>query len=172
MSEVWDILRGIPEGVPPPWVLVPMLLLATAPLTVLHELGHAAAALALTPGRVGVAMGRQPSLAACSVGRMTVACHPVMLPWRLHAGCVHDPASPAREAAIALAGPASSLLSCIVAASALVRVESGLVYDALFVMTYVALFTAVGNLVPLTFTDSRGARTRTDGAIVVDALRY
>jgi hypothetical protein len=176
VSAFDNALRGFMtfmDSGPAPPILLGLILLTHPLLSLVHELGHAGAALALLPGRVAVTIGGQPPVVVRDLGRMTIALHPVMLPWRFHAACTYEAqGSRAETAVIALTGPAASLLTCIVMWSALVRVGPGLVHDVLFVMTLVSLVEAVGNLVPMTLTDSRGIRRRTDGATILAALRY
>ena len=45
-------------------------------LVLVHELGHALAAVARTTGRVGVYVGREPSMATFRVGRVDFFLHP------------------------------------------------------------------------------------------------
>jgi hypothetical protein len=149
------------------------LIFLTAPLlSLLHELGHAGAALVLLPGRVVVRVGGPKPLVIREAGRLTVGLHPVMVPWRFDAVCAYEaPGSRLETAVVALAGPAASLITGMVAASAFVRVEPGLPHDLLGVMTLASFFTVIVCLLPLTLTDSTGARLKTDGATVVAALR-
>jgi hypothetical protein len=175
MPTLASFLSGLTnfiDAVPPPWVLLPLALLTQPILALVHELGHGAAALALLPGRVTVAIGRTPPLVTCNAQRMTIAFHPVAPFWRNSATCAWDgTASPTQAALIASAGPAASLLTCIVAWSALLLVGPSLLRDLLWVMAFVSLGSALGNLVPFTFKDSRGTPRRSDGAIIVAALR-
>jgi len=149
------------------------LIVLTAPLlSLLHELGHAAAALVLLPGRVIVRVGGSKPLVISEAGRLTVGLHPVMVPWRFDAVCAYEaPSSRLETALIALAGPAASLITGIVAVGAFVRVEPGFVHDLFGVMTAASFFTVVVCLLPLRLTDSTGTRLQTDGATVVAALR-
>jgi hypothetical protein len=172
LDRIAEGFMTLMDAAPPPWAWL-VLFFLTEPLhALIHELGHGAAALALRPGRVAVAIGRRPPLVVWRLGRMTISFHLLMPLWRNHADCTHEAEGSRGEAAlIALAGPAASLLTCIVAWSALVRVGSGLLHDLLFAMTFISFISAVGNLVPLTVTDYRGTRRRTDGAVIVAALR-
>src|SRR5688500_11507684 len=51
-------------------------ILAAPALTLAHELGHALAALALTPRAVAIHMGTEPALARFSIGRLAVRLSP------------------------------------------------------------------------------------------------
>jgi hypothetical protein len=169
LHEFTNFMDG---GPPPPWVVLPLFVLTKPLLALVHELGHAGAALALSSGRVAIAIGRRPPLIARDLGRLTIAFHPLAPVFRNHAECTHPaPRSRAEDALIALAGPAASLLTCVVARSALVHVSHGLLHDTLWMITFLSLVATVGNLVPFTFTDSQGRRRRSDGATIVAALR-
>jgi hypothetical protein len=158
------------DGGPPSiWILVAMYLLTMPCLALVHELGHAAAALALRPGAVVVAIGRPPHLLHLILGRMTILFDPWIGLWGAQAECAHQRAETRKQdALIAAAGPAASLLACIVTRSMLVRLEPGLLHDALAVIT-VYLLSGVFNLIPISFT-RHGTRVRSDGRIIVDAL--
>jgi len=149
------------------------LIFLTAPLlSFLHELGHAAAALALLPGRVVVRVGGAKPMLVGEAGRLTVGFHPVMAPWRFDAVCAYEaPSSRPETAIIALAGPAASFITGLAAVSVFVRIEPGLLHDLFGVMTLASFFSVIVCLVPLTLTDSTGVRLRTDGATVVATLR-
>jgi len=161
------------DGGPPLPVSLALLFLTAPFLALLHELGHAVAALVLLPGRVVVQIGGgSKPMVVSEAGRLAVGFHPVMLPWRFDAVCAYEaPSSRVETAVIALAGPAASFITGTGAVSAFVRTESGLLHDLLGVMTLASFFTVVVCLVPLTLTDSTGARLQTDGATVVAALR-
>jgi hypothetical protein len=157
-------------GPPPAWILVSFYLLTMPFLLLLHELGHAAAALALRPGGVAVGIGREPHLFHIVLGRLMVAFHPWVGFWRAHGVCMYQrPESRTEDAIIAAAGPAASLLACIVTRTMLVNVSPGLLHDALAVMTLYLLSTGVVSLVPRSF-DRHGTRMRSDGGLIVDAL--
>jgi hypothetical protein len=145
----------------------------TMPLLVfVHELGHAAAALALLQGRVAVGVGRPPHVVHLAFGRLTVAFHPWIGLWRAHGLCAHRrPDSWTGEVLIAAAGPAASLLGCIVTRCVLVRVGPGLLHDALAVMTLYFLTAGVASLVPRSF-HTYGSPMRSDGGLIVDALLH
>ena len=95
------------------WCLA--VLLAGPVVLLVHELGHAVAALLLTRGPVVVQTGRRAFLTP-RLGRLTLA----LGPGGLQAGaCWHlAPESRAAEAAIAAAGPLASLLTATAAGTA------------------------------------------------------
>lgn len=173
LASVLSGLTNFIDAVPQPWVLLPLVLVIQPPLALVHELGHGAAALALLPGRVAVAIGRRPPLVVRRVRRMTIALHPVAPFWRNNATCAWEGRPSTTEAAlIASAGPGASLLTSIIAWSAVLLVGGpGLPRDVLWVAAFVSLGSAIGNLVPFTFSDARGAPRRSDGAIIVAAFR-
>ncbi len=175
MSTIADFLRQLAiflESGPTFLVTFAMLFFAMPPLTVVHELGHAGAALALRPGPVSVSVGAERPLVLCSIGRMTIAINPVMLPWRPRAVCGYKPPeTPGQAALIAFAGPAASIVACIVGWDALTLVEPGWFHDFLWVWTFVSFMVAIVNLVPFTFKDARGNRRGSDGALILAALR-
>jgi hypothetical protein len=147
------------------WCLA--VLLAGPVVLLVHELGHAAAALLLTKGPVVVQTGRR-AFVTPRVGRLTLA----LGPGGLQAGaCWHlAPESRSAEAAIALAGPLASLLTAMAAGTALLVVDpprgAGLALAALGVL---AALDAVGNLVPILHPARRtvtGAPQASDGLIV------
>ena len=84
------------------------------PLVLLHELGHAAAGLALTDGRVRVAVGERADQLVLEAGRLELG-----MSWSIAPGgeCRIDSGemrTPKAEAWIAAAGPAASLLTAVV----------------------------------------------------------
>jgi hypothetical protein len=175
VSVIDQAVRGfenfMDKGPPLPVTLA--LIFLTAPLlSLLHELGHAGAALVLLPGRVVIRVGSSKPMLVHDAGRLTVGYHPVMAPWRFDAVCTYEaPSSRVETALIALAGPAASLVTGIVAASVFVRVEPGLLHDLFGVTMAASFFTVLICLVPMTLTDSTGAKLRTDGATVLAVLR-
>lgn len=175
MSAIADFLRQIAiflEAGPALLITAVMLVLAMPPMALVHELGHAAAALALRPGPVAVSVGGERSLVVCNMGRMTIRINPLTLPWRsVGVTGFKPPESRAQASAIALAGPAASIVGCILGWDALTLVEPGLLHDFLWVFTLVSLTTAIFNLVPFTFKDSQGHRRRSDGATILAAIR-
>jgi membrane-associated protease RseP (regulator of RpoE activity) len=95
---------------------VPFLVLVFAafgpPLILIHELGHALAALALTRGHVRVTVGVGPAAALLRQDRLEVRA--ALIP--AFGVCEYDPWTlqrPRAEAWIALAGPAASLAACV-----------------------------------------------------------
>jgi hypothetical protein len=175
VSTIADFLRLLAiflESGPTFLVTLAMLFLAMPPLVLVHELGHAGAALALRPGPVSVSVGAERPLVLCGIGRMTIAINPLMFPWRPRAVCGYKtPQSPGQAALIAFAGPAASIVACILGWDALTLVEPGLLHDFIWVWTFVSVMIAVLNLLPFTFKDSHGNRRGSDGAMILAALR-
>ena len=124
---------------------------ATLPAALIHELGRAAAALMLTKGRVIVFLGSGIPKASFRVGRRTlVALTPRLL---LDGECAHEATtSPRRATAILLAGPLLSDAAFLVAALAAATWRGGVTLHptlqlALFVFALVALARASADVV-------------------------
>jgi hypothetical protein len=84
------------------------------PLVILHELGHAMAALLLTSGRVAVGVGGNRDQLVLTAGRLDLALSPAIAPG---GECVVDDGRlrvPKAEAWVAAAGPVASLCLAIV----------------------------------------------------------
>jgi Zn-dependent protease len=151
------------------WCLA--VLLAGPLVLLVHELGHAAAALALTRGPVVVQTGRRAWVTP-QVGRLTLA----LGPGGLQAGaCWHlAPRTPRAEAIIAASGPLASVVTCAAAGTACLALHpprtAGLLLAALAIL---AAFDAVGNLLPILHPARRtvtGAPQESDGRIVARCL--
>jgi hypothetical protein len=99
------------------WELLVVIALATLwtwPLVILHELGHAVAALLLTGGRVTVGVGDRREQLVLAAGRLELSLSPALAPG---GECVIDPSAlkvPKAEAWIAAAGPLTSLAAGVV----------------------------------------------------------
>jgi hypothetical protein len=115
---------------------------ASLPAALLHELGRAAAALALTKGRVCVLLGSGRTLFTVRVGRLMVGATKT---WLWGGECLHAPtASRRRATAILLTGPLAGNLAFLAAFAAAVTWQGGptqgpLLQLALFVFALVAL---------------------------------
>ena len=97
-----------------PFVLLLIALAASVPAMLTHELARAAAALALTRGRVCVLLGAGRPLFAVRLGRLLIG---PTARWLWGGECLHAPAVSRRRAtAILLAGPLAGDL-CFVAAT-------------------------------------------------------
>jgi hypothetical protein len=173
-SRVLTDLVHFMDGLPSLPVLLVIAVLVEPALMLLHELGHAVAAASRLPGPVLVRVGGERPLLSGSLGRVRLLLHPIVLPWRFDGRCVYDARSQTRADAvvIALAGPAASFASGLLAWMALHSLGTASPLHALFeVATFLALGTGLICLVPLTLHDAKGTRLRTDGAIVVAAMR-
>jgi hypothetical protein len=168
------------SGPPPPWIFLPLLFVTWQLLVFVHELGHAAAALALRPGRrVWVVVGRHPHRGPhpyptrwVVLGRLAIAFNPMPALRRIAGICVYEPPVMRTERAlIAFAGPAADLAAGLVTWNGLMRVDPGLLHDVLWVTTFSFLIKAVVNLLPFSSTDSGGIRSPSDGAVIIGALR-
>ena len=151
------------------WCLA--ILLAGPLVMLIHELGHAVAALVLTRGPVVVQTGRRAFLTP-RIGRLTLA----IGPGGLQAGaCWHRaPDTQGREAVIAAAGPIASLALATIAGCACLALDpsrtAGLALAAIAVL---GILDAIGNLIPLLHPARRtvtGAPQESDGRIVARCL--
>jgi hypothetical protein len=150
------------------WCLA--ILLAGPLVMLVHELGHAAAALALTRGPVVVQTGRRAFLTP-RIGRLTLA----IGPGGLQAGaCWHlAPESRRAEAAIAAAGPLASLATAATAATACLLAPPRAAGLALAAVAVLAALDALANLWPALHPARRtvtGAPQESDGRIVARCL--
>jgi hypothetical protein len=123
---------------------------ATIPAALLHELGRAAAALALTKGRVCVLLGSGRTLFTVRIGRLLVG---ATKGWLWGGECLHDTTTSRRRAtAILLTGPLAGDLAFLAAFFAAVTWHGGPTEHAalqagLFVFALVALTRASVDLV-------------------------
>jgi hypothetical protein len=123
---------------------------ASIPAALLHELGRAAAALALTEGRVCVLLGTGRPLFSIRVGRLLIG---PTARWLWGGECLHAPtASRRRATAILLTGPLAGDLTFLAAAGGALAWRGGVTEHpslqlALFVFALVALARASADLV-------------------------
>jgi hypothetical protein len=123
---------------------------ATIPATLLHELGRAVVALALTKGRVCVLIGTGRPLFSVRLGRLLVG---ATARWPWGGECLHAPdTSPRRTTAILLAGPLLGDLAFVAAGALALTWRSGATDHAalqlaLFVFALVALARSSADLV-------------------------
>lgn len=119
-----------------------VILAASVPAALIHELGRAAAALALTQGRVCVLLGSGRTLFTVRVGRLLIGANRT---WLWGGECLHAPtASRRRSTLILLTGPLAGNLAFLLAAAAAVTWHAGptdgpLLQLALFAFALVAL---------------------------------
>jgi hypothetical protein len=168
VQQFADFMDGIS------WPLLGLtLIVVAAPMALVHELGHASVAVLRLPGKVIVRVGGDDPTATFDLGRIAVRFHPVVRPWRFDAVCLFpDTASRADTALIALGGPAASIAAGLFAiAGAQSVVPPGIAHDFLIYASLEALFSGFLSLVPMTLTDSRGVRMRTDGSLAIHAIR-
>jgi len=150
------------------------LMVAGLPVTVLHELGHAAAARRLLDADVQVSVGSVGRLTEVRLGQISVSIRALSLPGRVAGAAEVDATrAGARDVLlIALAGPAASLVGAAVTAGLLQSAPpTGVAHNLLWAATLAGAF-GVLNLVPLTVQERRGGPSlRTDGRLALDALR-
>lgn len=124
---------------------------ATLPAALIHELGRAAAALLLTKGRVIVLLGSGRPLGSVRIGRRLLLAPTARL--LLDGECLHDPtASPRRATAILLAGPLAGDVVFLATAALAATWRGGVLEHptlqlALFTFALVALTRASADLV-------------------------
>ena len=139
-------------------------LAASVPAALVHELGRAAAALALTRGRVCVLLGSGRPLFSVRIGRLLIGPTPR---WLWGGECLHAPTTSRRRAtAILLTGPLFGDLCFLAAGAVAISWHGGATHHAwlqlaLFVFALVALTRSSVDLVR--------ARSRRDGWVGVPA---
>jgi len=162
------------DDMPPLPELFLLGMLIGPPLVLIHELGHALAALWRTDGPVFVRIGARHRRWALRTGRFRMEAGPSEMAF---AGgfCAYDPrsASPLSLAVIAMSGPLASLAGA--AATAFLWTKThGLARDAMNAATIEGAIAAIVNALPLTFTGRRDGvehAVRLDGLIALDAMR-
>jgi hypothetical protein len=133
-----------------PLAILVVVLAASIPAALVHELGRAAAALALTDGRVCVLLGSGRPLFSVRVGRLLIG---PTARWLWGGECLHAPATSRRRAtAIRLTGPLAGDLAFLVAAAGALTWDGGAAQHpalqlALFVFALVALTRASADLI-------------------------
>jgi hypothetical protein len=126
-----------------------VLVAASVPAALVHELGRAAAALVLTRGRVCVLLGSGRPLLGVRVGRLLVA---PTARWLWGGECLHAPETSARRStAILLAGPLAGDVAFLAGAAAAATWRGGVTEHptlqlALFAFALVALARASADL--------------------------
>jgi hypothetical protein len=147
------------------------LAIVAIPATLLHELGHALAALALLDTPVGVAVGSFGKVAELRLGQIAAAGAPAGAAAQ---SSTHDAArAEARDILwIAVAGPALSLAAMLASLAALsLAPAQGAAHD-LFWAAAIANAVAVLHLLPVKLQDRPGGATLlTDGRLALDAAR-
>lgn len=130
--------------------LLLVIVAATVPAALVHELGRAAAALALTKGRVCVLIGAGRTVRTIRVGRLMIG---ATKGWLWGGECLHAPTtSRRRAAAIRLSGPLAGNAAFLAAAALAVTWDRGVTQHAalqlgLFVFALVALTRASVDLI-------------------------
>lgn len=161
------------DGGPGIFTVAPLLLVVGLGTTLLHELGHAAAAEARLGEDVVVTVGGVGRIAELQLGRASVTVNAFgRLGGPAGVAEVDAARATARDVlAIALAGPAVSLVAALLSAWMLTATTDGLLHDVLWTATVLNVG-GVLNLVPLRLQERRGGpMLRTDGRLALDALR-
>ena len=148
-------------------------LVVTAPATLIHELGHAIVARRRLATTVDVQVGTTGKLPMAQLGPIAAHIAVLGLPGRAAGSATFDARNmTAKDAlAIALAGPAASLIWFVVCARAWDLHRGGVVGDLLWVATFEGLAGSLLNLVPMTLLESDGRALRSDGRQALDAWR-
>jgi hypothetical protein len=154
------------------WAWLFTLAVAAPVVTLLHEIGHAAAARKLTSGAVEVVVGdeRAPGVRFEAAGiRFFVS--PLVQPVGRAGFCrYHGPGSATDAAAIALAGPAATLAGLGVALLALPQTH-GIVRELVWTAVMLQAAGTILSLVPITLTTRAGRKDLNDAMIALHALR-
>lgn len=171
--EIATIARFMDSGPAFPQGLL-YILLASFPVTLLHELGHAVVAWWLLRTPVLVAIGSTGKLAELNLGQISVSVNALASPARA-AGLAEFDASRARALdvlLIALAGPAASLVGVVLGGALLgAAAGGGFVHHLLWAATLTGVF-GVLNLIPFEFQERRdGPYLKTDGSLALEAAR-
>lgn len=148
--------------------------LGAIPVTLLHELGHAAAARHLLGTTVSVAVGSAGKLAAFELRQISVSLDAFGSPLRVSGSATFD-ASRARALdilLIALAGPAASAVGVVISLAMLhASPTTGFVHHLIWATTLGGTF-AVLNLIPFEYQERRDSPPlQTDGRLALDAAR-
>lgn len=153
--------------------LVLATLVVTGPATLFHELGHAVVARRRLASSVVITVGTTGKLGTVRLGPIAAHIYALGAPGRAAGSATFDARNmTAKDAvAIALAGPAASLLWLVVCARAWDLHRGGMLGAVLWVATFEGLFGSLVNLVPMTLLERNGRAFRTDGRHALDAWR-
>lgn len=150
-----------------------VLIVVSPVMTLLHELGHATAAIHLLGDEVEVKVGKVGKLLDARIGvlRLRVNGFAPLVGVQGHAMFNQARASAREVIVIALAGPATSACALLASALVLAVMPAGLMHDLAWMA---ACFNAIAflNVLPLEFTTKRGEPpTPTDGLVALRAGR-
>jgi hypothetical protein len=167
------IYRFMESGPPFPAALV-WILVASAPATLIHELGHAVAARQLLGEEVEVSVGSAGKIAQVRLAGVDATIKALPHPGRA-AGFASFGDASARAIDvvwIAVAGPLASLCGLLLAGGLLSAApDTGLTHDFLWATVFLC-FGGILSLIPFSYQDRRdGPQNRTDGRLALDAMK-
>lgn len=175
-----DLLETIAEAIVNyidngPGFLVTMVYVFVAgyPMVLLHEFGHAVAAVRLLGEDVQVEVGKVGKLAELQLGRIAVSMNAIGPPGQAGVAEFDGSRATARDVLlIAIAGPAASLMGVLVTVFVLYAASpSGVFAGLLWAATFMGVI-GVLNLVPFRYQVTRRApASRSDGLLALDAAR-
>jgi hypothetical protein len=149
--------------------------LASIPVTLMHELGHAMVARSRLRTEVRISVGSAIKVAELRLGEITASIHAFGRPDRVGGSATFDAAhATATDIAwIAIAGPIASVVGLLWAIPLYDAVpRTGVVHGILWAVVLGSVFAVVLNLIPMEVRERRGQiPKRTDGKILVSALR-
>lgn len=175
MGLVYDLADAVARfmtaspGIPLVFLYVAI---ASGPVVLIHELGHAIAARVLVDADVELSVGSTGRIAELRLGRITARINALSLRGSPGEVTFGDARATAQDVLlVALAGPLASLGGTVVCALLLSAApNSGIVHDLLWSAVACGVVGVVLNLLPLTLQNSSGAM-RSDGRVALDALR-
>jgi len=149
--------------------------LASVPVTLLHELGHALVARARLKTEVRISVGSAVKVAEIRLGEVTASLHAFGRPDRIGGSTTFTAncATATDIAWIAIAGPITSLAGLLWAIPLYDMVpQGGFVRGILWAIVLGSVFAVIINLIPFEVEERRGQiPKRTDGKLLVSALR-
>jgi hypothetical protein len=174
LYEIAEAIVRFNDSAPSFPIALVYIMVAGLPVILLHELGHAVAAVQLLDEEVDVSVGEVGKLAELRLGQIALSVNALAHPGKAAGAAEFDASrATARDVLlIALAGPAASLAGTVITVMALNAVSpGGVVHGLLWGATVVGVF-GVLNLIPFRFRERRdGPAFTSDGLLALEALR-